>query len=232
MKRFWQDVTVEQEAGGWQVALDGRRLKTQGKRPQVVPTRALADLLAGEWAAQGDEIDAAFFPHRDMADYAIDRIATGEDDIVAKLLGFMETDTLCYRCDPDEPLYRRQLEMWEPLVTAFEVRNGVKVERISGILHRPQRAETIATLRNRLQTLDPLVIAPLFSLTSLSASLVIGLEALEDGVAPAEELWAAANLEEDWQAELWGEDAEASALRARRLADFTRALGFARAARS
>lgn len=231
MKRFWKDVTVEREGGGWQVALDGRPLRTQGRRAQVVPSRALAELLATEWAAQGEEVDPATFPHRDMADYAIDMIATGQDDIVAKLLGFLETDTLCYRADPDEPLFRRQEEIWEPLVAAFEARHGVKIARISGIRHRPQPAEAIAAVRTRLQALDPLVIAPLFGLTSLAASLVIGLAALDDGADPAK-LWAAANLEEDWQAELWGEDAEACALRARRLAEFTRAMEFARAARA
>lgn len=230
MKRFWKEVTVEPEGDGWQVALDGRRLKTQGKRAQVVPSRALADLLASEWAMQGEEVDPAGFVHRDMTDYAIDMIATGEDDVVAKLLGFMETDTLCYRADPDEALYRRQLEMWEPLVTAFEAREGVKVERASGVLHRPQPAETLATLKARLEELDPLVIAPLFTLTSLAASLVVGLAALEDGAGP-EALWNAANLEEDWQIELWGADHEAMALRERRLGEFTRTLEFARAAR-
>ncbi|UIP06575.1 molecular chaperone [Erythrobacter sp. SDW2] len=230
MKRFWKEVTVEQVGDGWQGALDGRRLKTQGNRPQVVPSRALAELLAGEWAAQGEDVDPAGFAHRDMADYAIDMIASGEDDIVAKLLGFMETDTLCYRADPDEPLYRRQLEVWEPLVTAFEVREGVKVERASGILHRPQPAGTLAALKDRLETLDPLVIAALFSLTSLSASLIVGLAALEDDADP-ETLWNAANLEEDWQIELWGADEEAMALRQRRLGEFTRTMAFARAAR-
>jgi chaperone required for assembly of F1-ATPase len=230
MKRFWKEVTVEQAGGGWQVALDGRPLKTQGKRPQVVPSRALAELLAAEWAAQGDDVDPAGFTHRDMTDYAIDMIASGEDDVDAKLLGFMETDTLCYRADPDEPLYRRQLEVWEPLVTAFEFREGVKVERASGILHRPQPAGTLAALKGRLEGLDPLVIAPLFTLTSLSASLIVGLAALEDGADP-EALWSAANLEEDWQIELWGADEEAIALRKRRLGEFTRTLEFARAAR-
>jgi chaperone required for assembly of F1-ATPase len=230
MKRFWKQVTVEPEGGGWQVALDGRRLKTQGKRPQTVPSRALAQLLAGEWAAQGEEVDAAAFPHRDMADYAIDMIASEDDDVIAKLLGFMETDTLCYRADPDEPLYRRQLDMWEPLVTAFEAREGVKVERASGIIHRPQPAGTLAALKDKLKALDPLVIAPLFTLTSLSASLIVGLAALEDEADP-EALWNAANLEEDWQIELWGADEEAIALRKRRLGEFAQALEFARAAR-
>lgn len=228
MKRFWTEVSVEQAGDGWQIALDGRRVRTQGQRAQVVPSRALADLLASEWAGQGEEIDPAAFTHRDMADYAIDMIASGADDVVAKLLGFMETDTLCYRADPDEALYRRQIELWEPLVAAFEAREGVRIERASGVLHRPQPATTLAALKTRLERFDPMVLAPLFTLTSLSASLMIGFAALQDG-ADAEALWDVANLEEDWQMELWGKDTEAVALRARRLAEFARALDFARA---
>ncbi|WP_435418400.1 ATP12 family protein [Parerythrobacter aurantius] len=231
MKRFWKTAEPVAVEGGWQVSLDGRPLKTQGNRAQVVPSRDLADLLAGEWSAQGEHVDPLLFPHRDMADYAIDMIASGEDDVVAKLIGFMDTDTLCYRADPDEALYRRQLEMWEPLVTAFEQREGVRVERASGVLHRPQPAATLQALEAKLRTLDPLLLAALFTLTSLSASLVIGLAGLEDE-ADAGDLWNAANLEEDWQIELWGEDAEATARRTRRLADFTRAMEFARAARA
>lgn len=229
MKRFWKEVTVEQVGDGWQVALDGRRLKTQAKQAQIVPSHALAELLASEWAAQGEEVDPASFPHRDMVDYAIDMIASGEDDVVTKLLGFMDTDTLCYRADPDEAFYRRQLELWEPLLTAFEQREGVKVERASGVLHRPQPVETLNSLKVKLESLDPLLLAALFTLTSLSASLVIGLTALEDK-ADDEVLWSAANLEEDWQIELWGEDYEAAARRERRFGDFKRAMQFARAA--
>lgn len=230
MKRFWKEVTVAQVNDGWQVALDGRLIKTQGKHAQIVPSRALAELLAREWSMQGEEVDPASFPHRDMVDYAIDMIASGEDDVVTKLLGFMDTDTLCYRADPDEAFYRHQLERWEPLLTAFEQREGVKVERASGVLHRPQPAETLNSLKVKLESLDPQLLAALFTLTSLSASLVIGLTSLEDN-ADAEVLWSAANLEEDWQIELWGEDYEAAARRERRFGDFKRAMEFARAAR-
>lgn len=231
MKRFWKDVTVEPAEGGWQVALDGRRVRTQGGQPQVVQSRALAELLAAEWSAQGEEIDPAAFAHRDMADYAIDMVASGEEDIVAKLIGFLDTDTLCYRADPDEPLYRRQQNVWDPLLAALEEDADVRIERVSGILHRPQPPETVAALRRQLEALDPFTIAAVFSLTSLAASLVVGLSALEDGADPVG-LWDAANLEEDWQIENWGADDEAATRRARRLGDFTRAVEFARAARS
>ena len=232
MKKFWKEVRVEQVAGGvggWQVALDGRGIRTQGRRPQIVPTAALAALLAGEWQAQGETIDAAAFPHRDMADYAIDRIATGADDIPAKLIAFMETDTLCYRADPDEPLFKRQLDVWEPIVGAFEAREGIRVERASGIIHKAQPPETLGTLRERIDALDPFTTAALFAVTSLSASLTIGLAALQAD-ADTEALWDAACLEEDWQIELWGEDPEAADRRARRKRDFLRAVAFARAA--
>lgn len=228
MKRFWSDVTVEAADGGWQVSLDGRPMRTQGGRPQIVTTRALAQLLAAEWAAQGAEVDPASFPHRDMADYAIDMIAGGDDDVAAKLLGFLETDTLCYRADPDEALFRRQQELWDPILAEFERREGVRLERVSGILHRPQPPETVAALRARLAGFEPFTTAALFSLTSLSASLIVGLAALEDDADPVA-LWNAASLEEDWQSEQWGADEEAAARRARKLADFTRALEFARA---
>lgn len=231
MKTFWKDVTVEAVDGGYQVALDGRGIKTQGKRGQIVVSTALAELLAAEWRAQGEEIDPVTFPHRDMADYAIDMIATGEDDIPAKLIAFMETDTLCYRADPDEPLYKRQQEVWEPIVTALEAREGIAIERASGIIHKPQPPDSLAKLRARIEAFDPFTMAALFATTSLSASLTIGLATLEPDADP-ETLWDAANLEEDWQVELWGEDAEAADRRARRKQDFLRAIAFVKAVRA
>ncbi|WP_284124569.1 ATP12 family chaperone protein [Parerythrobacter aestuarii] len=231
MKRFWKDVSVGETGAGWQVLLDGRPIRTQGKRPQAVPSRTLCEMLAGEWAAQGEKIDPVGFKHRDMADYAIDMIATKVDDIPAKLQAFFETDTLCYRADPDEPLFKRQQEVWEPIVVAFEAREKVNVERASGIIHKPQNAQARAMIGSRIENMDPFLLAPLFATTSLAASLIIGLTALEDDANP-EALWDAASLEEDWQVELWGEDHESTVRRERRLADFRRAMEFARAVRT
>jgi chaperone required for assembly of F1-ATPase len=229
MKRFWNEVSVEQAEDVWRVQLDGRPIKTQGGAPQIVPTRALAELLAGEWSAQGEEVDPAGFPARDMADYAIDMVAPDPAVAAAKIMRYAETDTLCYRADPDEPLHKRQWEVWEPIVTAFEAREGVRVERVSGIVHKPQPTETRARLEARLTALDPFTLAALEAATSLSASLCIGLSALDPEGKP-EVLWAAAELEETWQVELWGSDWEAEDRRERRKADFLRAVRFAEAA--
>jgi chaperone required for assembly of F1-ATPase len=229
MKRFWTQVTVDEAERGWRVALDGRPLRTQAGAPQVVPTRALAEMLAGEWSAQGDEVDPAGFPARDMADYAIDMVAPDPSATVAKLLRYGETDTLCYRADPDEPLHKRQWAVWEPIVRDFETREGVRIERVSGVVHRPQPPQTLATLRRRLEGADPFTLAALEVATSLSASLCVGLSAFAAQTDP-HALWEAAELEEMWQVELWGSDALAEARRERRRADFLRAVAFGVAA--
>ncbi|MES2699882.1 MAG: ATP12 family protein [Pseudomonadota bacterium] len=231
MKRFWKEVAVAPVQGGWQVLLDGRKVKTQAGGAQVVPTAATAELLAAEWRAQGAEIDPNGFPLRDLTDYALDVISLDTAPVLAKLIGYAETDTLCYRADPDELLYPRQRDLWEPLVTATEARHGVSFTRVSGIMHRPQKPETLATLRAVIATLDPFTLAALELTTSLSASLITGLAALEPDADPAA-LFAAANAEEDWQAEQWGWEWTAEERRERRLAAFVRAVEFIRAAKA
>lgn len=225
MKRFYKDATTAEADSGWRVMLDGRPIRTAAGAAQVVPSFELAKTLAAEWAAQGEKIDAATFPIRDLADFAIDIVEPDRSATIATLLAYAETDTLCYRADPDEPLYRRQREVWEPLLQDIEQAHCVTFERISGVLHRPQPPATLETLARVLEGLDAFTLAALSTLTSLAASLCTGLAAIRPG-ADAAALWAAANLEEDWQAELWGKDSEAEARRARRFAAFGQAIRF------
>lgn len=231
MKRFYETVSVERSELGFHVALDGRPIKTQEGNPQVVASRPLAEALAAEWERQGDELDPARFGFRDMTDYALDVVPARREAIVEKLLDYAETDTLCYRADPDAPLWHRQRELWDPLVEALESREGVRLERVSGIRHRPLKAAARQRLRKRIESLDPFGLAALEQLTTLAASLCIGLAALEPD-ADGESLWDAANLEEDWQVTHWGADAEAAARRAKRREGFLKAMTFARLARS
>lgn len=235
MKRFYENVTViaaEGEAGsGYRVHLDGRPVRTQGGAAQIVPTQALAEAMAEEWRAQPEKIDPRRFPFRDLADYAIDKVDPERAEITAALLNFAATDTLCYRAEPGEPLFRRQQEEWEPLVTRCEAAHAIEITRISGVLHRPQPEATTAAFHAILSEMDAFTLAGLQSLTSLAASLIIGLAALEES-ADAEALFAAANLEQDWQAERWGWDHQAEQIRAARAEAFRMAADFVRLARA
>jgi len=230
VKRFWKAVAVEAADGGFRVVLDGRPIRTQGGAAQVVPTRALAEAMAAEWRGQGEEVDPAAFPLRDLADYAIDHVRTDRAATIARLLAYAETDTLCYRADPDEPLYSRQQAMWEPMLALIEQRHAVRFERVHGVVHRPQPPDTLARLRAFLAGQDDFTLSALHALAPLAASLTVALIALEPGYdVPA--LFEAANCEQDWQAELWGWEHEAERDRARRLAAFEAAARFAQLAR-
>ena len=232
MKRFWKDVSIAAVENGWQVQLDGRGVKSQGTGlAQIVPSEALAEALAQEWRAQGEDIDPRGFPMRDLADYALDIVAADRDAAIAGLLRYAETDTLCFRAEPDDPLWHRQQEMWEPLVAALEESAGIALERVSGVGHRPHPPETMPRLTKQLAGFDDFTLAALTTLASLAASLCVALE-VAGGARPAKDLFAAANLEEDWQAERWGMDEEAQRVRALREADFLRAATFLELARS
>ena len=231
MKRFYKEATVAPTGDRWQVLLDGRGIRTPGRRAQTVPSLALAEAMATEWASQDEEIDPSRFVLRDLADYAIDVVAPGRAQAIAEIVPYGETDTLCYRAEEGEALYRRQLAVWEPLLAAAEQRWDIRFERVCGIVHKPQPAVTLAQMAAVLAAESDFSLAALRNLASLAASLVIALAAIVPG-ADAATLWNAANLEEDWQAELWGKDAEALARRERRFAAFLAAVRFAELARS
>lgn len=247
MKRFYKSVNIEPANAGFQIMLDGRGIKTAMGKPQELPTRRLAEAMAQEWDAQGEQIDRALFRYRDLADFAIDLIPLDREGTITKLLNFIETDTLCYRADPDEAFFGRQAEVWDPLLDRLETAHNITLERVSGIMHRPQAAETHAVLRAKLDALDHFALASTLTMASLSSSLSIALLAAEQGADQGAEqaserasargadkgadihaLWAAANLEEDWQIEQWGQDWEAEDVRIRRTADFLNAFEFGR----
>ena len=227
MKRFYKDVTVAKLDGGWQVLLDGRGVKTPARAAQILPSEALAEALAGEWRAQGEELDPKTMPMRDLADYAIDQVTGQRKSIAEKLIRYAETDTLAYRASPDEPIFARQQELWEPILCAFEEDHGMQMPRTTGIMGAELSHETGAVLNDKALALDPFLLAALETLTSLAASLSIGWTALSEP-EKATSLFDAANLEQDFQAEEWGWDQEATESRASKAASFEMAANFAR----
>jgi len=226
VKRFYKTVSVEAAEGGWGVQLDGRAVKTVGGRAQTVPSSALAQALAAEWEGQGAVIDPGAFLYRDMTDYVLDVVARQPDETLRAILPYAQTDTLCYRADPDEALWAHQNAVWEPVLTQAETRYGLRFERVSGIIHRAQPAATLARVEAIVAGKDPFTLAALVNLSSLAASLAVALLALEPD-ADLDALWDAASLEETWQADLWGRVEEAEARREARRAGFMAAARFA-----
>ncbi|MBN8813953.1 MAG: ATPase [Sphingomonas sp.] len=222
MKRFWKDVTVDAERG---VRLDGKPVRTPGRLPLVLPTDALADAVAEEWRSVEGDIDPRAMPLTGLSNAAIERIPADPAVFAANLAAYAESDLLCYRADAPPDLIERQNALWNPPLDWAEGRYGVQFELASGVMHQPQPDATIEKLAVAVATRDAFELAGLSPIVTITGSLVLGL-ALIEGAMAAEAVWTAANLDEDWQAEQWGEDALAAQTRAAHRAEFDAAVRF------
>jgi chaperone required for assembly of F1-ATPase len=218
-KRFYKDVTVAEGGGGFTVQLDGRPVKTPGKALLVLPTEAAAGLVAKEFAAQGETLDLASMPVYRLVNTAIDGVANDTQAVVEDILRFSSSDLLCYRADGPETLVRRQNEAWDPVLDWARAALGARFLLAEGVIHVEQPREAIAAIGVHVnQRAEPLRLAALHVMTSLTGSALLAL-AVDSGELDAETAWNAAHVDEDFQAEHWGQDAEALARRANRKRD-------------
>ena len=219
MKRFYMQAEAAAVEKGWQVMLDGRPVKTPGRQGLVVPSERVGQAIAGEWQAQGDEVDPRSMPLTGLANAAIDRVAPDPADFARDLARYGESDLLCYRAEGPAALAARQSDLWDPLLAWARRRFDVDFETACGVIHRPQHQEPIDRLGRAVAARDAFALAALSPLVTVSGSLVIGL-ALAEAAIDLDTAWAAATLDEQWQIEQWGEDAEAVAILTVRRRDF------------
>lgn len=212
MKRFYKTASAEGRA----VLLDGRSLKTPRGAELALPTAALAEAIAAEWAAQREEIAPADMAFTKLANTAIDGIAPRRDETIAEIAGFARHDHLCYRTDKPAELAARQDAAWDPLLDWAAERYGAPLMTSHGVTSVPQPEASLAALRDAVAAQDDFALAGLHVVAAISGSLVLAL-AVADGRLDAAEAFAVSQIDERYQAEKWGLDSEAEA-RARRLA--------------
>lgn len=225
MKRFYTDVAVVPSDGGWTIQLDGRPVRTPARAPLALPTPTLAEAVAAEWRRQGETVDPATMPMTGLANAALDHVAPNPADFAAGVARYAQSDLLCYRADGPEALVARQAAAWNPLLDWARARYDVAFAVTQGIIPVPQPEETLARLGAAVAALDPFRLTGMSTLVTLSGSLVCGLAVVEGGHDPVA-VWQAAEIDEAWQVEQWGEDAEAAARSARRAAEFATAADF------
>jgi len=225
VKRFWKDVAVEQQDGGWTVKLDQRPLRTPARAPLLAPTEALANAIAEEWRSVGVDVDPGAMPLTGLANAAIDRVAPERQAFAGGLATYAEADLACYRSDWPPELVERQRAAWDPLLAWARRRYDVGFATTSGVMHVPQPQATIEQLSHAIELLDACRLAGLSSLVTIGGSLVAGLAVFEKAVT-AEKAWEAVSVDERWQLEQWGADAEAQTALDNRRRDFMAAARF------
>ena len=225
MKRFYKQAGVVPAAGGHGVALDGRIVKTPGKRDLIVPGLALAKAMGAEWEAQQGEIRRETMPLTRLAGVTIDRNSTERAAVVRQVADYAETDLVCYRATRPPALTARQQMVWQPLVDWASERYDAPLAVTTGVIPTSQPATSLAAFAAVVAAHEDYALTTLHAATAACGSLVIALALLE-GRLDAGEAFAASQLDESFQIEAWGEDGEQSRRRAALAAEIAAAAQF------
>jgi len=205
LKRFYKQAAVCSAADGYRVMLDGKPIRTPTKAEMLLPTAALAEAIAAEWQAQGEEIHPADMPLTQLATTAIDRVSREREAVIEELVGYAETDLLCYHAEEPEDLVVRQMAAWQPLLDWAAEIFEAPFQVTAGIMPARQPEPALLGVRRALDTPSNLELTALASLTACCGSLIVAL-AVRHGQLSAEEAFAVSQLDESFQIEQWGED--------------------------
>jgi chaperone required for assembly of F1-ATPase len=213
MRRFYSKAeSVPADGSGFAVRLDGRPPRSPQGQPLVLPTEALARLVAGEWAAQGENLLPESMPATQLAWGAL---SLAEDDgvragAVARITAFAETDLVCYFADGPASLIELQERRWGAVIDWAEAALGVAFHRTQGVIHQPQPPATIARIEALAAAEDPFALAGLAAAAALFGSAILAF-ALRRGELTPEAAFELSRLDETFQEARWGVDAEAAA---------------------
>jgi len=207
-KRFWTEVSVVQVEDGFAVQLDTRRVLTPGKHPLIVPTEAMAQAIAAEWAAQEGEIQPLTMPVTRSANSAIERVRPQRAEVAAMLAAYAETDLTCHRAGTPAALAERQAQAWDPLLDWAAEVHGARLIPTIGVLPVEQPQAGLAALSDHVGALGAFHLTALHDLVTLSGSLILGLATAAGRLEP-DIAWALSRIDEDWQIEHWGHDEDA-----------------------
>ncbi|PIE12945.1 MAG: ATPase [Rhodobacterales bacterium] len=225
VKRFWTEATVEPQAEGFAVLLDGRPVKTPAKAQLILPTEGLAREVAAEWQAVDENIDPLTMPFTRSANAAIDKVSLQHGEVADMIAAYGDSDLTCYRADTPEGLVKRQAEAWDPVLDWARVEQGISLTPVQGVMHSPQEAKSLDRMAALTHQLDPFALTAFHDLVSLSGSFLLGL-AVTEGLYPPEKVWQLSRIDETWQEEQWGEDEEATELAQTKKAAFLHAARF------
>jgi chaperone required for assembly of F1-ATPase len=208
-KRFYNRVDVASVNGGFAVQLDGRQPKSPAGVALVLPGEPLAQLCAAEWAAQDEYIDPASMPATRLAWSALALDEAVRTAAVERLASFAGSDLLCYFAEGPSSLVERQERRWGSVIAWAEAALGARFHRTQGIVHQPQSQATLDRIAELARAEDAFALTGLIAAAALFGSAILAF-ALRRGELTAEAAFELSRLDETFQEQRWGVDAEAA----------------------
>ena len=205
-KRFYQNVTVEGEGREWRVLLDGMQLRTPGKLKLSLPSKALAEKLAGEWEAQGERINPSLMPLTRLINVAVEQTPGRRQDLIAEARRYAETDLLCYRAPQPRILQERQAEAWDDW-REWGAAQGVDLKTTESLHVIAQPEASLKAVEDFAIRLDDIRLTLFVHLIAVYGSVILAMAVMQtelSGVAAFD----LSRVDAVYQIELWGEDEE------------------------
>jgi len=213
-RRFYTAAAAGPVGNGHGVLLDGRNARTPSGSPLVLPTAALADLVAAEWEAQGEHIETPLMPACRMAFTAIDRTPRARRAMAEEIARYAASDLLCYFAEEPQALAEREAAAWGPWLAWAETELGVKLTPSFGIAPALQTPEALERVREHAEELDDFTLTAATFAAGLFGSAILAL-ATAKGALETLDAFELSRLEEAFQEERWGVDDEAAERTAR-----------------
>lgn len=211
MKRFYKLVSYgAARNGGFIVQLDGKPVKSPAKRELLSPTEKLAQAIAAEWSAQQKVIEPETMPLTQILTTQIDLVSEQRDTMTDEVLKFLNTDLICYRTDEPQAMAKAQADIWDKWVDWMSDRCGVKMQTTTGLAALTQDQKLHERLAADVSAMDDVSFTVFQLAVPLTGSAVLAL-AFVEGEATSEDLYDAANVEENYRAEIYNEDFYGSA---------------------
>nr|XP_037843191.1 ATP synthase mitochondrial F1 complex assembly factor 2 isoform X2 [Chlorocebus sabaeus] len=198
-KRFYQNVSITQGEGGFEINLDQRKLKTPQAKLFTVPSEALAIAVATEWDSQQDTIKYYTMHLTTLCNTSLDNpTQRNKDQLIRAAMKFLDTDTICYRVEEPETLVELQRNEWDPIIEWAEKRYGVEINSSTSIMGPSISAKTREVLVSHLASYNTWALQGIEFVAAQLKSLVLTL-GLIDLHLTVEQAVLLSRLEEEYQ---------------------------------
>ena len=223
IKRVYRRTSVRREEGGFVVLLDDSLLRSPGRRALCVPTESMAQAIAMEWDAQGEELDTTTLRLTMLAGRAVDMSAAERTHVEAIVSAYVETDLVSHRAEGPADLVASQSAAWDPLLEWAAREFSAAPQIAVGVIPAPTDKSLVACYTEVVTGLDLYELVSVQVLTALAGSLIIALAVAKQEI-DADRAWLASQIDENHRVSGWGDDPEEAESRAIRRADMDAAI--------
>ena len=205
MKKFYREVQALKIKEGYSIRLDGKPLKTPSGKWFLVPFLPLAEAVAAEWDTQKTEIRPREMFLTQLSNTVIDKVSVNRQAVVDEILGYIETDLVCYRASEPKALKKKQTECWDPLLSWLGEKYNIKLYQTKNLLPLQQPPESFSIFLELIVELDDFLLGGLHKMVLTLGSLVVSFAVL-DGLFDSEAACKASLVDEVFQVQKWGAD--------------------------